>query len=173
MLTPPLPWHIRPLQIEDIEAILVIERASFSTAWTAQGYEHEITENELAHYVVLSHEERGIVGYAGYWLLADEAHISIIAVEPAWRGRGLGELLLLDLLFSACNYPAQLATLEVRRSNVVAQALYRKYGFEEVGVRLRYYHDNEEDACIMTVQPLDAAYREHLEQHQQTLWARL
>lgn len=173
MLTPPAPWQFRPLQLDDIEAILTIERASFPTAWTANGYEYELTQNQNAHYVALAHNEAGIVGYAGYWLLADELHVSIIAVDAVWRGRGLGELLLLDLLFAAYTHNAQLATLEVRRSNEVAQALYRKYGFEEVGLRRRYYHDNNEDACIMTVQPLDAAYQTRLESGWQALCTRL
>lgn len=173
MLISPAPWHLRPLQQDDIEAILIIERASFPTAWTAKGYEYELAENKLAHYVVLAHESAGIVGYAGYWLLADEVHISIITVDPAWRGRSLGELLLLHILLQAYEHEARLATLEVRRSNTVAQALYRKYGFEEVGMRPRYYHDNGEDACIMTAQPLDAAYAARLENARKAVCNRL
>ncbi|MBK9050627.1 MAG: ribosomal protein S18-alanine N-acetyltransferase [Chloroflexi bacterium] len=173
MLIPPSPWQLRPMQLADIEPVLTIELASFPTAWTASGYAHELAENQIAHYVTLSHETAGIVGYAGYWLLADEVHISIITVDPGWRGRGLGELLLLEILFSAYSHPAQLATLEVRRSNEVAQALYRKYGFEQVGLRPRYYQDTGEDACIMTIEPLDDAYRQRLEGAWQTLSARL
>ncbi len=76
---------------------------------------------------------------------------SRLAVSDAWRGRGLGELLLLDLLFAAYTHNAQLATLEVRRSNTVAQALYAKYRFVEVGVRRRYYRNPPEDALLLTV----------------------
>lgn len=161
------------MQLNDIEPILAIERASFPTAWSAHGYERELLENRNAFYSILTHDPQGIVGYAGYWLLADEVHISIIAVDPAWRGRKLGELLLLDLLFSAYTHPAILATLEVRRSNEVAQALYRKYGFVEVGLRPRYYHENGEDALLMTVEPLDEPYRQRLETAWQQLCARL
>ena len=161
------------MQLADIESVLLIERASYPTAWTASGYAYELTNNQIAHYVTLSHETAGIVGYAGYWLLADEVHISIITVDPLWRGRGLGELLLLNILFAAYPHQARLATLEVRRSNEVAQALYHKYGFAQVGLRPRYYQDTGEDACIMTVEPLDAAYRQRLEAAWQTLSARL
>ena len=173
MLIPPSPWQLRPMQLNDIEPILAIERVSFPTAWSAKGYERELLENKNAFYATLSHEEQGVVGYAGYWLLADEVHISIIAVAPAWRGRQLGELLLLNMLFSGYTHPACLATLEVRRSNEVAQALYRKYGFEEVGMRPRYYLDNDEDATLMTVEPLDEPYRQRLETAWQQLYARL
>lgn len=173
MLIPPSPWHLRPMELNDIEPILAIERASFPTAWSAKGYERELLENRNAFYTTLSHETAGAVGYAGYWLLADEVHISIIAVDPAWRGRKLGELLLLNLLFSAYTHPAILATLEVRRSNEVAKALYRKYGFEEVGMRPRYYHDNNEDAVLMTVEPLDEAYRQQLDVAWQQLYHQL
>lgn len=173
MLIPPSPWQLRPMQLADIESVLTIERVSFPTAWTASGYAYELTENQIAHYVTLSHETVGIVGYTGYWLLADEVHISIITVDPMWRGRGLGELLLLDILFEAYPHQARLATLEVRRSNEVAQALYRKYGFEQVGLRPRYYQDTGEDACIMTVDPLDIVYRKRLEVAWLTLSARL
>ena len=161
------------MQLSDIEPILVIERASFPTAWSARGYERELVENQNAFYTTLTHDQQGIVGYTGYWLLADEVHVSIIAIDPAWRGRRLGELLLLDLLFSAYTHAAILATLEVRRSNEVAQALYRKYGFVEVGMRPRYYHENGEDALLMTVEPLDEPYRQRLETAWQQLYAQL
>ncbi|MBP8000342.1 MAG: ribosomal protein S18-alanine N-acetyltransferase [Chloroflexi bacterium] len=173
MLKAPLPWQLRPMQLADIEPVLVIERASFPTAWSASGYEYELTGNAVAHYVVLTDEQGAIVGYAGYWLLADELHVSIIAVDPPSRGRGLGELLLLQLLFAAYDHAAVLATLEVRRSNEAAQALYRKYGFDLVGLRPRYYHDTNEDACIMTVSPLDEAYRHQLLDQWQTHQERL
>lgn len=161
------------MQLADIEPILAIERASFPVAWSVAGYEHELTQNQVAHYKTLVHHVQGIVGYAGYWLLGDELHISIIALDPAWRGRGLGELLLLDMLLAAYTHSSRMATLEVRSSNEVAQALYRKYRFEPVGTRPHYYHDTGEDACIMTVEPLDESYRQQLEAKWQQLQNRL
>src|SRR5690348_9389272 len=94
-------------------------------------------------------DRRRLAGYAGLWLMVDEAHITTIAVRPQFRGRGLGELLLVALAEIAYDVNARWLTLEVRVSNNVAQALYRKYGFKPAGIRQRYYSDNQEDALIM------------------------
>ncbi len=99
-------------------------------------------------------ELESIVGYSGMWVMVDEAHITTIAVDPAYRSEGIGELLLLALLERAQDLGAGEATLECRVSNRVAQALYRKYTFSEAGVRKRYYGDDGEDALIMTSEPL-------------------
>jgi len=130
--------------------VLVIDRASFPTPSPEQMYRNELTDNQLAHYQVLVRDEAAgetIVGYAGFWLIAGEIHISTIAVAPADRG----EWLLLNLLLLACALDPLLVTLEVRRGNTVAQALYAKYRFEEVGRRRRYYRDTGEDALLLTV----------------------
>ncbi|GAC1325832.1 MAG: ribosomal protein S18-alanine N-acetyltransferase [Chloroflexota bacterium] len=105
--------------------------------------------------------QNSITGYAGMWLMVDEAHITTIAMREEWRGHGFGELLLASLIEAATEMGAQRITLEVRVSNDAAQNLYRKYGFTQEGVRRRYYSDNNEDAYIMTtdnVQSLE--YRE-------------
>jgi len=101
--------------------------------------------------------EVNILGYGGFWLMAGEAHISTIAVRPEWRRRGIGELLLVAMLERAVELGADLATLEVRISNVAAQGLYQKYGFAKVGLRARYYSDRGEDALIMTTKHLTSA----------------
>ncbi|HXT37923.1 MAG TPA: ribosomal protein S18-alanine N-acetyltransferase [Chloroflexota bacterium] len=92
---------------------------------------------------------RTMAGYAGLWLVIDEAHVTTIAVRPEYRGKGLGELLLVALTEIALDINARWLTLEVRVSNTTAQALYRKYGFKPAGVRPKYYSDNREDALIM------------------------
>jgi ribosomal-protein-alanine N-acetyltransferase len=97
-----------------------------------------------------------IVGYAGIWMMVDDAHVTTIAVDPAYRGEGIGELLIVDLLDHANLLGAMTVTLECRVSNTVAQALYRKYTFRNAGVRKRYYSDDGEDALIMTTEPLDS-----------------
>lgn len=150
MLPLPPPYALRPMVAADIPAVLEIDRLSFPTPATEQLFRNELTDNQLAHYQVLTHGET-IIGYAGFWLIADEVHVSTIAVHPAERGRGRGEWLLLNLLLLACELAPLLVTLEVRRGNTTAQALYRKYAFEEVGVRRRYYRDTGEDAILMTV----------------------
>jgi ribosomal-protein-alanine N-acetyltransferase len=98
---------------------------------------------------VPSSDLESIVGFAGLWLMVDEAHITTIATHPSFRRRGLGEFLLVSLIDIAYNIGAKWVTLEVRVSNYTAQNLYRKYGFREAGVRHRYYSDNQEDALIM------------------------
>lgn len=97
-----------------------------------------------------------IVGYAGLWLMVDEAHITTIAVHPKYRGTGIGELLLLQTIDRAFEIGARWLTLEVRKSNEVAKALYHKYTFKEMGVRRRYYSDDGEDALIMWTDPIDS-----------------
>jgi ribosomal-protein-alanine N-acetyltransferase len=97
-------------------------------------------------------ELRRVVGYAGLWLMVNEAHITTIAVAPDYQGHGVGELLLLALIDRAIQLDALCLTLEVRVTNHVAQSLYRKYTFHDTGMRKRYYSDNGEDAIIMTTE---------------------
>ncbi|MEM7111563.1 MAG: ribosomal protein S18-alanine N-acetyltransferase [Chloroflexota bacterium] len=172
MLQAPAPYALRPLQVEDITAVLEIERLSFPSVVRAALYERELTDNDIAHYQGLWENEQ-LIGYAGYWLMAGEAHISKIAVHPAWRRRRLGELLLLNLLRLACKQDALLATLEVRVSNLAAQQLYAKYRFEHVGRRRRYYHDTGEDALLMTAVFAPDNYCQRLETWCQELLADL
>jgi len=151
MLVVPAPYSLRPMQAADIPAVLEIDRLSFPTPASEQLFLNELTDNQLAHYQVLTRDGEALAGYAGFWLIAGEIHISTIAVHPDERGCGRGEWLLLNLLLEAWALDPLLVTLEVRRGNDVAQALYRKYRFEEVGLRKRYYRDTGEDAVLMTV----------------------
>jgi len=115
-----------------------------------------------------------ILGFAGMWVLYDEAHITTIGVEPSERGKGLGELLLVAMFDEAIRRGATWLTLEVRVSNDPAQALYRKYGFAVQGTRKRYYSDNNEDAHVMWSRSLqDPAYRAEVAELRRTLFARL
>ena len=97
-----------------------------------------------------------VAGLVGVWYVLDEAHIVIIGSRPRDRRKGIGELLLIGAMEAAIRHGARVVTLEVRASNEVARSLYRKYGFREVGVRKRYYADNNEDAVIMTTPPIQA-----------------
>lgn len=115
-----------------------------------------------------------LVGYGGLWLNLDEGHITTIAVALAHRGQGVGELLLNGLIDQALDMGALNLTLEVRVSNIVAQQLYLKYGFQPVGKRIRYYTDNGEDALIMWTDPITTpAYQARLKELRQQLFARL
>ncbi len=121
-----------------------------------------------------THASCTIIGIAGFWLMADEIHISTIAVYPAWRGLGLGEWLLLHLFEAGLALGGIIATLEVRPSNQVALALYQKYGFEQVGRRRHYYSDNNEDALILTTPALTSPdYQAMLTQRRESLAQRL
>jgi ribosomal-protein-alanine N-acetyltransferase len=146
---------IRPMAIPDLPAVQLIEHASFSTPWPPQAYRQELETNRLAHYLVA---ELGgeIVAYGGIWLMVDEAHITTFAVHPQYRRRRIGERLLLAMFDLSLDRHAREATLEVRLSNLPARRLYEKYGFRPVGIRPRYYSDNQEDALIMTTEPLAA-----------------
>ena len=102
-----------------------------------------------------------IVGFAGLWLMVDEAHITTIAMHPDSRRQGLGELMLASLIDISYDIGAKWVTLEVRVSNYAAQNLYRKYGFREAGLRHRYYSDNQEDALIMWTDEINSpAYKQ-------------
>jgi ribosomal-protein-alanine N-acetyltransferase len=124
--------------------------------------------------VAPSRESAAIIGFAGLWLMIDEAHITTIAVHPAHRGLRVGELLLNSLVGIAYEVGARRVTLEVRVSNTVAQNLYRKYGFETAGLRRHYYSDNDEDAYIMTTPDIHSeAYQQHFAKLRGDLMARL
>jgi [ribosomal protein S18]-alanine N-acetyltransferase len=115
-----------------------------------------------------------LIGYAGLWLMVDEAHVTTIGVNPEYRGQGVGELLFLGLVDIAREMKAERMTLEVRVSNASAQALYRKYGLEVAGMRKRYYSDNGEDAYIMWSEPIASPqFEERITQLRQELAARL
>ncbi len=173
MLIPPKPYVLRAMTAADIPGVRQVDRLSFPTPARLGLFEHELEQNNIAHYQVLAVGEGDIVGFAGFWLIADEIHISSIATQPTLRGQGLGELLFLNLLFQSYAYPANMVTLEVRRSNSVAQTLYRKYRFVEVGSRPRYYRDTGEDALLMTMASLNAHYRQFLEEKRVLLYQRL
>lgn len=164
----------------DIKAVMLIEADSFPRSWSAAGYLHELTTNQQAHYVVLEAQpEAGtgakpaLLGYAGHWIVADEAHISTIAVAPQWRGKGLGALLLLWMIYHAISHEASVVSLEVREHNAVAQQLYVDYGFHVVGRRRGYYRDTGEDALLMDLDLTQEGVQETLETKRVALWARL
>ena len=122
----------------------------------------------------LEEELRSIVGYAGIWVMTDEAHITTIASHPDVRGQGIGEFLLVALTHRAIEVGARWMTLEVRASNTIAQNLYRKFTFKEMGVRRRYYSDNGEDALVMWTDALDSeSFRMAIEQNERKLAERL
>ncbi len=144
---------IRRMTLQDVSAVHAIEQATFPKPWTAQDFEREMTQNRCARYL-LAEENGRVIAFAGAWIVLDEAHVTNIAVAADARGRGVGKRLTQALLQYTANLGVVYATLEVRRSNAVAQGMYRALGFVYVGVRKRYYEDNGEDALIFCCEHL-------------------
>jgi ribosomal-protein-alanine N-acetyltransferase len=194
-----IPYVVERMILADVPEVGTLERIVFTLPWSNHAFEYELQYNPMAYFVVVrrcgadadgqeSHRmpagliqrlrpkpaRQPALGYGGFWLIVDEAHICTLAVHPEWRGQGLGELLLAHLIDQATALNAAVATLEVRTSNLVAQQLYRKYGFEVVGLRKGYYSDNHEDALIMTTAPLvSASYQSHFQELRSSLHERL
>ncbi len=164
---------LTPMTVDDLDIIMALERVCFKDPWTRRMYLTDLTENDLATYLVARPSAAlrqaapsvpPILAYGGFWLIVDEAHIATIATHPNWRGCGLGLYLMLGLLDVAMARGARVSTLEVRASNSAAQSLYLKLGYEIVGRRHRYYRDGE-DALLMTTPPLvEPAMQERLAQ---------
>ena len=148
--------RIEPMRAADLEAVLHIERASFHTPWSRQAFLHELERNQVAGLWVARAGRSGgadgtgtVVGYLCLWAVADEVHVTNLAVDPAWRGEGIGRLLLGTLLVHHRAGGAHRAFLEVRPGNVGARRLYKGLGFREVGRRRGYYVDTGEDALLL------------------------
>ena len=158
---------LEPMQPADIPDVIAVERAAYTAGWPTTAFERELTTNAMARYLVVREDSAPaspLVAFGGLWLMVDQAHIVTVAVRPELQRRGYGRLVLHGLIELAHAAGMDSVTLEVRVSNDAARALYRRYGFYEVGVRKRYYADNREDAIIMTTEALASpAYRQRLE----------
>lgn len=135
------------MTLSDLDAVLAIERASFSQPWTEDMFRAELTENRFAWFFVAV-AGADILGYIGGWLVADELQVVSLAVRPDARRRRVAARLLAHLLDHA-GRPVHRASLEVRRSNQAAIAMYERFGFRPVGVRRGYYDEPKEDAVLM------------------------
>ncbi len=161
----PSDFILRPMRLEDVPRVREIDVLSFSMPWSERSYRFELTENRSSVIWVAETGEgaaRVVVGMIVIWAILDEAHVATIAIHPDYRGLGLGRRLLARGLLAAYQRGARLAYLEVRRSNRVAQNLYEQFGFWVAGERPRYYQDNNEDALLMTLEPLDPERLEQL-----------
>jgi ribosomal-protein-alanine N-acetyltransferase len=141
------------MALADIDAVLAVEKLSFITPWSRDAFVAEAGDNDLAVYLVLEADGQ-VIGYAGMWVILDEAHVTNVAVLPAFRGRGCGERLMGALVEKARGRGARRMTLEVRPSNTAALGLYGKLGFMPCGLRPGYYSDTREDAVIMWLDEL-------------------
>lgn len=154
----PISLCIRPLTLADLDAVMALEAVSFADPWPRSTYQRELTHSRNSRYLKVSPVRPlpgvpGLIAQGGIMRFGEEMHIVTIAVLPGWRGRSIGEWLLLALLAAGRAEGAQLASLEVRVSNRAAQQLYAKFGFVQAGYRRRYYPDKE-DALILTLENL-------------------
>jgi len=136
---------MRPLDLDDV---LSIERASFSMPWSRGAFLYEMEQNQVARCFV-GREGGQVVGYICVWEVADELHITTIAVRPDLRRRGIARAMLGRVVDDARQRALRLVVLEVRPSNAEALGLYESFGFHVVGRRRGYYYDTGEDALVM------------------------
>ena len=139
---------IQPMRLEDVPVIHEIEREIFLTPWPRNAWRRELSQNQMATYVVMRDADE-LVGYAGLWEMRDEAHVTTVGVRRQDQGKGYGMALMLALIERSYAVNARWITLEVRASNHGAMALYEKLGFKVIGRRRGYYTDDGEDAVVM------------------------
>lgn len=142
-----------PLTAAHIPSILEIENASQGAPWSERAFLNELSNDHSIFCVAFDGKE--LVGYGGIWAIVDEAHVTTITIAPERRGKGLGKKLMIELLNRSKGAGMTCSTLEVRKSNEAAIALYERLGFHRAAVRKRYYPDNQEDAVIMWLYGLD------------------
>lgn len=138
---------IEMMTSKDIDGVFEVEKNCFEHHWSKESFKKELI-NENARYLVAKLGGK-IVGYVGIWLILDEGHITNVAVHNDYRGQKIGDKLVQALVNLCKENNINSMTLEVRVSNIVAQNLYKKYGFKLAGIRKEYYSDNKEDAMIM------------------------
>ena len=136
------------MTLEDVGEIAELEKKCFAIPWSEKSFTDEMN-NKLAVYLVAKDNGK-CIGYAGFWNISGEGGITNVAVLPQYRKQGIGSMLIKTMIKTARELNIYLLTLEVRKSNIAAQGLYNKYGFDIIGERKRYYSDNGEDAWIMT-----------------------
>jgi ribosomal-protein-alanine N-acetyltransferase len=146
----PASLSIGPAAPDDLDAIDEIERHSFTAPWPRATFEAELARGH-ARVDVARTPGRRIVGFCNYWLVVDELHIHAIATHPDQRRHGVGAQLVEHALAVGRAAGCTTATLEVRRTNAPAIALYQRAGFRTVHVRARYYQDDGADALVMVL----------------------
>ncbi len=139
---------VRTMTVEDLDAVMIVEQDSFPTPWSRSAFEDELAQNRLARYLVALDGD-AVVGYAGTWLVINEAHVTNVAVRGNRRQEGIGRLLMEALMDMARDEGMESMTLEVRVSNEAARALYHQLGFVSAGIRKNYYSETKEDALIL------------------------
>jgi ribosomal-protein-alanine N-acetyltransferase len=146
--------EIRQMQLGDLPSVVEIDHMSFSLPWPEGSFRYEVAKNKAARCLVAESEDHRIAGMIVSWIIIDEVHIATFATHRDFRRQGIGSALLRAALDDAGSRGALKAMLEVRESNVAAQDMYRKFGFEVTGRRPHYYRDNGEAALLMTLEQM-------------------
>lgn len=141
---------IRPATLDDLPSLMAIEQDAYKSPWNERMMRGEVSENTHAHVTVMDYNGI-IIGYACFWIIEDEGMLNKLTISRPLQGKKLGQLLLQDTIDRIRSANCQRITLEVRVSNVTAHAVYRKAGFEPIGIRKKYYDDGE-DAQVMLLQ---------------------
>ncbi|MDQ2691538.1 MAG: ribosomal protein S18-alanine N-acetyltransferase [Chloroflexota bacterium] len=144
---------IRKMTLDDVPAVVGLDQKSFSLPWPERSFRYELTGNPASRCWVAELDGQ-VVGMIVVWLIGDEAHVATLATLPDFRRRGIAKRLLSYALQHLMREGARSSFLEVRESNLAAQALYRMFGYTETGRRRRYYRDNDEDALLMSLESL-------------------
>jgi ribosomal-protein-alanine N-acetyltransferase len=143
------------MTLEDIPAVVELDQLSFTLPWPERSFRFEVTDNPASRCWVFEMDDR-IVGMIVVWLLVDEAHVATISTHPDHRRQGIAKKLLTYALRYMSKEGAVTSFLEVRENNLAAQEMYRKFGYEAVGRRKKYYKDTSEDAILMTLNGLES-----------------
>ncbi|MDX1411372.1 MAG: ribosomal protein S18-alanine N-acetyltransferase [Nitrospirales bacterium] len=154
-----LKCSISKASLEDLEAILEIEQISFSVPWSRKAFEAELEGNEFsviltARLEVSSGPIGPVVGYICFWLIFEELRFLNLAIIPAWRRHGVASQLVSQAMRLGFRKGTRRGLLEVRESNLAAQALYKKFGFTVYAMRKSYYTNPDEDAILMSLEPI-------------------
>ena len=144
---------IRKMMVDDVSAVVDLDQKSFSLPWPERSFRFELTDNPASRCWVAELDGK-VVGMIVVWLIVDEAHVATLATHPDHRRQGIGRRLLAHALRHLIADGARSSFLEVRESNLAAQEMYRKFGYEAAGRRRRYYRDNDEDAILMNLESL-------------------
>src|SRR6266511_2322125 len=145
---------IRKMILEDVPGVVDLDHKSFSLPWPERSFRFELSANPASRCWVTELDGK-VVGMIVVWLIVDEAHVATLATHPEFRRQGIAQGLLSHALRHLIEEGAHSSFLEVRESNVPAQEMYRKFGYEETGRRRRYYKDNDEDAILMNLESLN------------------
>jgi [ribosomal protein S18]-alanine N-acetyltransferase len=145
---------IRKMTVEDVPAVVDLDHKSFSLPWPERSFRFELTDNPASRCWVAELDGK-VVAMIVVWLIVDEAHVATLATDPEYRRQGIGKRLLAYALERLIQDGARSSFLEVRESNLAAQEMYRKFGYEVTGRRRRYYRDNDEDAILMNLDSLN------------------